>query len=1393
MLVQADALRFKLLAIVGKNDAKKKSIIKALKKAGWTLVDVEAELLDIRKELERNKQEADIELGVRIKDWFQSKPNNIILTNASILYHDLFTKISPVGAFKYNSRNKNCVLFLEDEKKLGSRLYYSELGKADYYDQEINDIVMVNIDDINEMNVLMVAERQTEFSGTPKKGQGIGALFRFHQIKDVVDIDSDLVEDDKRKELIGSYIISESLERQIADFFDDLEKPVHKARTVIGNYGSGKSHLVGFLVSLVEKPQLAEVVSNKNIQQKVKQLNRKFYTVQFELGAAQVPLKRWFYGKVRKQLSEKYGIAIPVFDEQKDFDDKDNIIRIIETVKQKEPSAGLLVVIDEISDFLATKQKQDMKADLQFLRVIGQVCQDQDFMFVGSMQEDVFTSLKFKDVAAEIGRVGERFQNIIIHKEDVKKVISERIVPKSNEQKHTLEDKFKPFAEKIDDVGRNIDDYVDLFPLTPFLIELFSDLPYFEKRGVIQFAMSEIKNILNQPFPRFITFDRIYDLLENNPNKRNLEEIYELSKAMDVLKQKISLLESKYKGDALKIVKGLAVYSLWNKRERGATAQEMANHLMLLPKNKNFSAADNIALIVKKIREVTEGEYIKIQKDRNSGVEYFRFDAKTGVDPEQKIEQKAAAVSDDELEYELFVQLKDMLELDYFNGSPDVFEDECLWKSVKSFRPGYVLFARKGYKHSALPPRDYAVVFVSPFVQNFKAEPAKNNLVIQLHLEGVENIELLKEIVAIKQLINSGFQKQVMAKKLEKRINGDTSVNPPQTGFKYRLSKLLLNYAECTMNQKLYHIKKVIGRDKGSIPEIVEELKPALLDHMFNEQYPLHPNYPIQLSARNIEQSLSSIAGDLVRGDFTALGRNTQLFLQSLDLLDAQNYPDLSHSKIALAILDILKKKPKQVTDIEKDIVRPLRQSHYGLEAEVVYLILVVMTVLGKIYLQAKGGDRIDINNIREKVRSLAAFETIAYARLQENYSYDFAARLLNALGLTGNKITLEKERLTAFREYKERVNQILQDVQALEQTVESLSRRQQIFLDMQAVRGAFNAVKELEWEKLNIANHQQFGNIEFFSDKLPKLTIALNDMANLSEALQEYESLIHEAILYMDDALQLLKENALLVTDEQKLKALADFRDEVKRICGDFSAFTGRAQRHPIRGKIQQFKKSYIYDFYLPAHEKYVGKKVNWDALNDIRQGELFKKITLLNQLACISSARFEQMVLDWNDLRQYQCTNHNLEDNLQNTVRCPRCSFPSQSGKYAAISETLNRIEDDLEELYNSYEKIIINEIRAYRDNIRYLDSEHEKHLIETILNEQKLPELLTMQMVQTVNKLFKEIDVVEVDRETLIGRLFPNQEMTTIEDLRKNFFAMIEELKKNKEENSIRIKLK
>lgn len=1393
LLVQADSLRFKLLGLVGNDVGKKSKIIEYLSADGWKLIDVESELLPIRSELDASGAEGIFEIGTKVKEWFNKQPDKLILTNASILYHEMFVKISPVGAFKYNSRNKNCVLFMEDEERLGKRIYHGKMGTDDYYDQEINDIIIANLDEIKEDFSKPIKKREIITDKSKLPPDAIGHLFDFQQIKDVVDIDADLDESDKRADVVTSYVISESLENQIVEFFNNLDHPKHKANTVIGNYGSGKSHLIAFLISLVEDPSLADALKNEPIKQAVKKLSRKFVSVQFELQAGQVGLKQWFYGKIKQQLKAKYNIDIPVYDPQKDYDDKDNIKDILSIIKKEDPSVGLLVIIDEISDFLSSKQQQEMKADLQFLRVIGQVCQDQDLMFVGSMQEDVFTSNKFKNVASELGRIGERFQNIIIHKEDIKKVIANRIVSKNQEQRHNLEQKFIPYAEKIDDVSSNIDEYVDLFPLTPFLLELFSDLPYFEKRGVIQFAMSEIKYLLAENFPYFITFEKVYDILENNPNKKNLEEIYDITKVMAILGQKINLLESKFQEDALKVVKGLAVYSLWDRRDKGATAQELANNLMLLPQKKLFSAADNISLIIKKIRDVTDGEYIKTSKDESTGLEYFRFVTKAGVDPDQKISQKAASVSDSQVEFELMMQLADILELENVDGQSDVFKDECEWTSTKSFRTGYVVLVKNNSSFTKLKKKDYAVVIQSPFVKDFKELFADNQLSIKLQLTKHENVELLKEIVAIKELRDSNFQKSLMSKKLQDRINGYAMGKTTVTGLKYRLAKLLTNTTDCHLNGNPVSIKTHLGRERKSIPEIIDALKTSVFDELFNKAYPQHPVYSIQLSATNILSSLNPIVTDIIKGNFNNLSRATVLFLQNLDLLDSQEYPSVSGSKITANIVDVLKANAKKVTDIEKEIVKPLCTSSYGLEAQIVHFHLVLLTVLGKTYLQAKGGDKIDINNIQEKIKNIAAFETIAYARIQEDYSYDFAARLLNALGLNGNKITLEKERLTSFKEYKEKITSIISYVSSLEGKINELANRQTLHLELDQIKKEFSTIESIDWLKLNINNHTQFSNLEALNLDLAKITLALLELKNISDAITEYQGTVHDAVQYMNSAVELLDGTAWLVTDADKLKTLKDYQADVGLLCLDFSKFKDRSLRNPIKGKIQQFTKSYVYDFYYPAHEKYVGKKVDWSSLNSYPTSTLYKKLVLLKNITCISETAFSQMVLGWTDIEQFKCNCHDLTETLANHVRCQKCFFPKQNTNYSEKLAILNKIDQDIEDLYKSYEKTIVKEVRSYKDNIQFLDDETDKRTVQGIIDSKKLPNEIDQRIVLVINKLFKEIDVVEVEQMQIIDTLFPSQEMTTLEELRKRFYALEADLKKDKQETQVRIKLK
>ena len=162
-------------------------------------------------------------------------------------------------------------------------------------------------------------------------------------------------------------------------------------------------------------------------------------------------------------------------------------------------------------------------------------------------------------------------------------------------------------------------------------------------------------------------------------------------------------------------------------------------------------------------------------------------------------------------------------------------------------------------------------------------------------------------------------------------------------------------------------------------------------------------------------------------------------------------------------------------------------------------------------------------------------------------------------------------------------------------------------------------------------------------------------------------------------------------------------------------------------------------------------------------------------------------------NELATYKCINNDLEDQLQTNVRCNKCLFPVQDVKYNTILSEMANIESSLDDLLKNYEKNIIREIREYRDNIQFMDKNSEKDLIKSILDTNKMPESASIQDIRTINKLFKEIDIVEIDSNFVIKTLFPSQEMTTLEEFRKRFFALEHEIKKNKQESEVRIKLK
>ena len=87
------------------------------------------------------------------------------------------------------------------------------------------------------------------------------------------------------------------------------------------------------------------------------------------------------------------------------------------------PDHGLLLVVDELLDFLRTRRDSEIILDLGFLREMGEFCRDGRFRLIAGVQETIFDNPRFAAAQDEVRRVRERYQSFRIAREDVAYVV----------------------------------------------------------------------------------------------------------------------------------------------------------------------------------------------------------------------------------------------------------------------------------------------------------------------------------------------------------------------------------------------------------------------------------------------------------------------------------------------------------------------------------------------------------------------------------------------------------------------------------------------------------------------------------------------------------------------------------------------------------------------------------------------------------------------------------------------------------------------------------------------------------------------------------------------------------------------------------------------------------
>src|SRR5207244_7741125 len=141
----------------------------------------------------------------------------------------------------------------------------------------------------------------------------------------------------------------------------------------VGNYGTGKSHLLSLLAGLAEFAEMVTVVKNKAVANCATAISGKFKVVRLELPATKKSLRNIICGRLEDFMSgEKLSFNFPA-DDQVDSN-KDDLTNMMAQFGEKYPDHGLLLVVDELLDYLRSRKQHDLVLDLGFLREIGEAC-----------------------------------------------------------------------------------------------------------------------------------------------------------------------------------------------------------------------------------------------------------------------------------------------------------------------------------------------------------------------------------------------------------------------------------------------------------------------------------------------------------------------------------------------------------------------------------------------------------------------------------------------------------------------------------------------------------------------------------------------------------------------------------------------------------------------------------------------------------------------------------------------------------------------------------------------------------------------------------------------------------------------------------------------------------
>ena len=258
-----------------------------------------------------------------------------------------------------------------------------------------------------------------------------GDLIAFDPIESVVQLRR-ADDADTARQLVRTFVISDEMaERLTALVFPQLrfDRPADsKGLLIVGNYGTGKSHLMSVISAVAEDAEVAACLDNAEVAEAARPIAGAFQVVRTEIGATTMPLRDILAAELEERLaamsvSYAFPPAHEVPNNKRCFEEMMAAFHEQLSRSRPPPRRGRTARLPAF-----TRRDQNLILDLNFLREIGESCRDLRLRFMAGVQEAIFDSQRFAFVADDLRRVKDRFEQVLIAKSDVKFVVAERLL-----------------------------------------------------------------------------------------------------------------------------------------------------------------------------------------------------------------------------------------------------------------------------------------------------------------------------------------------------------------------------------------------------------------------------------------------------------------------------------------------------------------------------------------------------------------------------------------------------------------------------------------------------------------------------------------------------------------------------------------------------------------------------------------------------------------------------------------------------------------------------------------------------------------------------------------------------------------------------------------------------